>query len=268
MMKTHALQSFQEYLWMQGLSPHTVKAFLADIRQYEAYAGTDEPERAIEWLSTLKQKGLTNKTIARKRTSLMAYYKFKNIPVEIPSIKIEKKLPEALTETEAKALLEQATHSRFPERDRLIVELMLRCGVRSSELLSLTAGSVREEDGMMYLFISQGKGRKDRRIPIPHKALQGKLRRYVRRRDPEERLFQLNSRNLRRAIHNLGVAAGLKRRVYPHLLRHTSATMYLRKGANIESVRRVLGHESLATTQKYLALTDEDIAQDIARANW
>lgn len=262
------MPSFQEYLWMRGLSPHTVKAFISDVKQYEDYAGTTEPTKVMDWLSYLKQKGLTNKTLARKRTSLIAYYKFRNIPIEIPSIKIEKKLPEALTESEAKALLEQANHNRFSERDRLMVELMLRCGIRSSELLSLTAGSFHEEEGMLYLFISQGKGRKDRRIPIPHKALQSRIKKYIKYKEPEEKLFQLNSRNLRRTIHNLGVSAGLKRRVYPHLLRHTSATMYLRKGASIESVRIILGHETLATTQKYLALTDEDVARDIARADW
>ncbi len=168
--------------------------------------------------------------------------------------------------------MEAARHTQNGERDRLIVELIMRTGLRSAELLALSADDISDEGPIMWVSVVQGgKGSKDRRIPIVSKSLQTSLKRYVKGMAPLDPLFPpMKSRNLRKLVARIGrEAGGLSKRLHPHMLRHTSATMYLRKGANLESVRKTLGgHESLSTTQKYLALTDEDVARDLAKAAW
>lgn len=261
---------FKTHLESRGLSPHTIRAFTSDVRGFETFLAGEQPteDRAEAFLANEKRRGLSNKTCARKRTSLLAYAHFLGKSWNLPSIRPEQKLPEALSEVEAKAVLEAARHTQNGERDRLIVEIIMRTGLRSAELLALSADDISDEGPIMWVSVVQGKGSKDRRIPIVSKSLQTSLKRYVKGMAPLDPLFPMKSRNLRKLVARIGREAGLSKRLHPHMLRHTSATMYLRKGANLESVRKTLGHESLSTTQKYLALTDEDVARDLAKAAW
>lgn len=258
------IEEFANYLQGRGLSPHTIKAFTFDVGQW-LKSGLSPSD----WFTQLKSQGLTNKTIARKRTSLASYAKWAGLALDLPPIKSEKRLPNTLTEAEAKALIHEAGRTSSPERDSLIVNILLRTGIRESDLLSLTAGDIVEDKGLTILTIRQGKGAKDRQIPVVDRQLQKQLKTYTKRMLPSDRLFSMSDRNLRKIISNLGNKAGITRvNVHPHLLRHTSATLYLRKGANLETIRRILGHESLATTQIYLQLTTEDIARDLSGANF
>lgn len=260
---------FETHLKGRGLSPHTVKAFTSDIKQLIEFAGgRDISEDLIsDWFRFMKDKGLKNKSLARKATSISAYSRLFGLGWKIPRVRAEKKLPAALSEVEARAIIQAAGTTRDPERNSLIVELMLRCGLRSAELLSIRRRDIEFDGEMAYIRVA-GKGNKERRVPVVHKHLITAIRRYTRGLDQDKLLFPMSSRNLRKIVSRLGRIAGIEKRVHPHMLRHTAATIYLRRGANIETVRRVLGHESLATTQKYLALTDSDVARDISRASW
>lgn len=257
------LADFVSYLAGRGLSENSIKAFSSDIKGYLEFGGSP-----IEWLESLKKKGLTNKTLARKRSSLSVYFKFLGLDIELPRIKPEEKLPTVLTEVEAKALLEMATKTRNPQRDRLIVELLLKAGLRLSELLNLKADDIEEDHGVTFLKINQGKGKKDRRVPIVDKQVIKNLRSYIKKMDEEEKLFSISPRRVQYLIKEIARKAGITKNVHPHTLRHTSATLYLKKGVNIESVRKTLGHSNLSTTQRYLQLTDFDVAEDLAKARW
>lgn len=262
---------FETHLRGRGLSPHTVKAFTSDLKQLIEFAGGREITEDLisEWFRFLKDKGLKNKSLARKATSISACSRLFGLGWKIPRVKAEKRLPAALSEVEARAIIQAAGNTRDPARNSLIVELMLRCGLRSAELLSIRRRDIEFDGEMVYIRVA-GKGSKERRVPVVHKHLIAAIRRYTRTRglDQDDLLFPMSSRNLRKIVSRLGRIAGIEKRVHPHMLRHTAATIYLRRGANIETVRRVLGHESLATTQKYLALTDSDVARDISKASW
>jgi integrase/recombinase XerD len=262
-MEDNSLSSFISYLSSRGLSENSIKAFSSDIKKYLEFDGSP-----VEWLNTLREKGLTNKTLARKRSSLSIYFKFLGMDVELPKIKPEEKLPVVLSEVEAKALLESSTKTRNPDRDRLIVELLLKAGLRLSELLNLKVSDIEEEQGITFLRINQGKGKKDRRIPLVDKYLVKKLKSYIKRLDEDERLFNISPRRVQYIIKEIAKKAGITKNIHPHTLRHTSATLYLKKGVNIESVRKTLGHKSLSTTQRYLQLTEFDVAEDLAKARW
>lgn len=148
-----------------------------------------------------------------------------------------------------------------------MVEILLRTGLRESELLGLTPESLQEDQSTLFLKVI-GKGTRERRIPVVSRDLVRLLKRHTKDVLPGGRLFEMTDRNLRKLVAGIGKRAGLSKPLHPHVLRHTAATVYLRKGVNLESVRRILGHESLATTQLYLQLTDDDVAEDLKRAKW
>ena len=262
-METDSLESFISYLSSRGLSENSIKAFAGDIKDFLAFNGTP-----IEWLNHLKSKALTNKTLARKRSSLTLYFRFLGKDIDLPRIKPEDKLPAVLTEVEANALLAEADKTRNPQRDKLIVGLLLKAGLRLSELLNLNVSDVEEDHGITFIRVNQGKGSKDRRIPLVDKYLIRDLKSYIKRMDQDERIFNISSRRVQYLIKDIAKSTGITKNVHPHTLRHTYATMYLKKGVNIESVRKTLGHSSLSTTQRYLQLTDFDVAQDLERAKW
>ncbi|MGC9213367.1 MAG: tyrosine-type recombinase/integrase, partial [Athalassotoga sp.] len=263
MPKIYDIKSFETHLVSRGLADNSVKSFVSDIRQF--INSELDPEGYLE---DLKRKGCTNSTLMRKRASLMNYCKFKGESIELPSIRVDQILPSVLNQTEAKALLEEASRTRNPKRDRLLVELMLRAGLRLAEVLGLTAGDVLEDNGITFILIRHTKGKKDRRIPIVDKGLVKLLKGYVRGIPLEDPLFEISRRRVELLVKYLANKAGITKRIHPYTLRHTAATLYLKNGTNIESIRRMLGHASLSTTQKYLQLTDEEVAKDLSKANW
>ena len=262
-METDSLSSFISYLSSRGLSENSIKAFSSDVKEYLAFNG-----QPTEWLESLKLRGLTNKTLARKRSSLSIYFKFLGLDIELPRIKPEMKLPTVLLEVEAKALLEASTKTRNPQRDRLIVELLLKTGLRLSELLNLKISDIEEDHGITFLKVNQGKGAKDRRIPIVDRHLVKELNAYTKKMSQDTFLFDISARRVQYIVKDIAKKAGITKNIHPHTLRHTAATLYLKKGVNIESVRKTLGHSNLSTTQRYLQLTDFDVAEDLGKVKW
>ncbi|WP_161848276.1 tyrosine-type recombinase/integrase [Athalassotoga saccharophila] len=150
----------------------------------------------------------------------------------------------------------------------MLVELMLRAGLRLGEVLGLTGGDVVEDNGITFIIVRHTKGKRDRRIPIVDKSLVRLLKGYIRGIPLEDRIFDISRRRVELLVKDLAKKAGIRKPIHPHTLRHTAATLYLKNGTNIASIRRMLGHASLSTTQKYLQLTDEEVAKDLSRANW
>ena len=263
MAKVYDIKSFESHLVSRGLADNSVKAFVSDVRQF-----LDSDLDPESYLEDLKRKGCTNSTLMRKRASLINYYKFKEEPLNLAPIRVNQPLPFVLTQPEAKALLEEASRTRNPKRDRLLIELMLRAGLRLAEVLGLTAGDVLEDNGITFIVVRHTKGKKDRRIPIVDKSLVKLLKGYIRGIPLEDPLFEISRRRVELLVRDLAHKAGIKKPIHPHTLRHTAATLYLKNGTNIESIRKMLGHASLSTTQKYLQLTDEEVAKDLSKANW
>jgi site-specific recombinase XerD len=155
------------------------------------------------------------------------------------------------------------------ERDKLILRLLADCGLRLGELLGLRAEDIWEPKRGEYALKVHGKGSRDRLVPVAP-ALYRRLRRYLagRRADPHERVFvslrkgadgrhaPVTQSGVEQAIRILAVEAGIEKRVYPHILRHSFATEWLRRGGNIISLQRVLGHADLSMIQGVYAHLD------------
>ncbi|MFH1863835.1 MAG: tyrosine-type recombinase/integrase [bacterium] len=145
------------------------------------------------------------------------------------------------------------------ERDRLLITLLFQTGLRISEALALTPAAIRDFEGKPAMEIT-GKGKKLRVVALPVN-LKEKLESYAYRAkiEPKERFFDINRSRAWQILNETREAAGLQKRVFPHLLRHSDAIIRLRKTGNPKALQYHLGHNTPAMTLRYLStLTQED----------
>ncbi len=186
--------------------------------------------------------------------------------------KQEKRLPKCLDLEQVQKLLDAPGDSDvLAARDKAMLEVLYSTGIRVSELVSLEAGDLDLQEGVMRVL---GKGRKDRLAPIGSQAIKA-LQRYfdLKNSDPRMQGAQtakiflnkhgqpLSTRSVRRKLDKYLVAAGLDPGISPHTLRHSFATHLLNNGADLRSVQELLGHQSLSTTQIYTHLTTSRVKQ-------
>jgi integrase/recombinase XerD len=160
-----------------------------------------------------------------------------------------------LTEEEIRQLVDACRK----ERDRLLITLLFQTGVRISEALALTPAAIRNFEGKPAMEIV-GKGKKLRMVALPVN-LKEKLESYAYRAkiEPRMRFFEINRSRAWQILNEAREAAGIEKRVFPHLLRHSDAIIRLRKTGNPKALQYHLGHNSPAMTLRYLStLTQED----------
>jgi len=167
------------------------------------------------------------------------------------------------------------------ERDKLIMRMLFETGMRLGELLALTPDDLQSSGGKAVLTVRKGKGDRGRLVPVSP-TLSRRLRRYAdrgRREAHSDRLFlglkrrpstgdyePLTESGVEQMVRNLAETAGIRRRVYPHLLRHSMATDFLRRGGNPILLQQILGHTSLAMiTQTYQHLNFGDAHDELMR---
>jgi integrase len=160
---------------------------------------------------------------------------------------------------EVSALIEAARKLRYGERNVLLIKVLYQCGLRISEALSLTPSHLTQFEGIHCLRV-KGKGGKERLVHVPE-ALYSQLLAYAYQKGlkPTDRFFDLNRKNAHKMLVKAAKLAGLTKRVYPHLLRHSCAIERLRQTGNPKALQWHLGHSSMAMTMRYLAtLTMEE----------
>lgn len=173
-----------------------------------------------------------------------------------------RKLPKYLKEDEVRKLLNAPPRNNT--RDRLILRILYRCGLRVSELRDLRIEDIDLEEEM--LTVREGKGDKDRIVPVDADTLD-LIDYYIDDTDKgvlilSSRGNPLSTRQMERLVKKYAEEADIEKNVYPHMLRHSFAVHCLKSGMNLRSVQKMLGHSSLTTTQIYLDLTGEDIKKD------
>jgi integrase/recombinase XerD len=243
-------------------------------------------QEMLKYLLNLKERNYASTTQVRKIAAAKSFFAFmkaegriKQNPTEnIESPRIGKPLPDAISISQVRSLLEQTAKQTSPEarRDRAMLELLYASGMRVSELVSLNLGDVNVNEENVRAF---GKGRKERIVPIYHQAAQV-VAEYVDvmrpklLRDSAERALFLNRRGQRLTRQGLwqilkGYAekAGLGKTVTPHTLRHSFATHMLSGGADLRAVQEMLGHANISTTQIYTHLTSEHVRHSYERSH-
>lgn len=183
-------------------------------------------------------------------------------------IKSVVKLPRTLSEGEVSALIDQGARDA---RDRAILELLYGSGLRAAELAKLQLADLDLQAGLV--FVRQGKGQKDRVVPIGPHVIEA-LTAYLReRRGREGPLFltatgrPLYRSALRYLVTQAALRAGLERRASPHRLRHSYATHLLRNGADVRQIQLLLGHASLSSTQIYLSVEVSDLHRMLEKSH-
>lgn len=258
------LYKFVEYLFEQGRSEATVKRRLACLKTF------------YKWLENIEE------------VDISPFFKF-DLKIRLPQ-----RIPRNLSIFELKSLLAEASKQagltaeeynttnitkRFSRSNvsilnsLVIIEVLFNTGVRITELTTIKLDNIDLKEGVIKI---HGKGRRERKVYLTDKEIKNLLESYLLIRDhakPDHdfllfnsRLTPLSSQSARLLVRNLGESANLTRRITPHMYRHSSATQLLEAGVDMRFVQKLLGHESIETTQIYTHVEDQALKKNISRA--
>ena len=271
------VEKFLNYLEIEkNYSPHTLINYKLDLEEFIRFLN-DQPIEKVDYfvlrryLAQLKGKQLKPRTLARKLSSLRSFFKFlsreghvqANPSALLATPKLDKKLPQFLTEQEVAKLLESPQVKELSGlRDRAILETLYSTGIRVSELVGMNIDHVDFISNIVKVF---GKGKKERLVPIGSKALNA-IKAYLDQRKHASQAVFLNKNGTRltdRSVRNITNKyiriTSIKSNISPHALRHSFATHLLNRGADLRSVQELLGHVNLSTTQIYTHMTTEKL---------
>ena len=271
------LQAYQDYLVKEkNYSPLTVRAYLDDIKSFQEYllGQSVNLEEVIyphvrNWIVTLVEQNISTTSVNRKISALKSYYKFllkvKQISInpllKHKSLKTAKKVQIPFSEKELQAVFSENEYANDFEgiRNQFIIELFYTTGIRRAELINLKMNSVNEIQKTIKVI---GKRNKERIIPL----LDCTIGLYKLYKDQRNHLEVINEKEMLilsktgnkvsesfvyRLINNYFSTVSKKEKKSPHVLRHSFATHLLNNGADLNSVKELLGHASLSSTQIY-----------------
>ena len=284
------LASFIKYLqYERRYSSHTVDSYQNDLMQFSAFLTQTKPEGEIElkdaehneirsWIISLMEDGLDPRSVNRKMAALRTYFKFllkrdiitKDPTARLSALKTSKKLPSFVKETELIGLLSQfeSDDTFTGKRNKLVLELLYGTGIRLSELIHLKKSDINLKEGLIKVL---GKRNKERIIPMPAELI-SVIDDYTISR--EKALGEYTGDDflvvtdkgrktypmyIYRIVNRFLALFTTTDKKSPHVLRHTFATHLLNKGADLNAIKDLLGHSSLAATQVYTHNTIEKL---------
>lgn len=277
------------------LSQHTLQAYTADLADFRKWLPSEVPMQEVS-TATLKdylaemvsKRKLAVATVRRRLACLRAFFRrvadLEQMPDPFAGWRLQlprrKRLPRALSKPEISSLLKSLTGAaatRRVECDTTLataVRIMVSTGIRVGELCKLCIDDVAPDGSSLRI---QGKGSRDRMAYISDAALRRELWQLARNRRQVEQtcgaLFlnryhlPIKPQSVRSKLRRYADEVGLARRITPHMLRHTAATLLIETGVDIRFVQRLLGHSSIATTEIYTHVSDESLRTTLERAD-
>ena len=274
-----SLSAFISYLRLEkNYSQHTIKAYERDLKSFSGFCKDQYDEQDIatvsyplirNWIVHLSEQGVSNRSINRKISSLQAYYRFLlkvgdiivSPLVKHKALKTSKKVEVPFSEMEMDTILSEIPFEDDFEgiRDKLIIELLYATGMRRAELVNLKVTDIDFSGDALKVL---GKRNKERIVPILSSTVE-QIKSYLEERSKLEKVVDsqylfLTKEGLKiyetlvyRTINKYFSLVSPKVKKSPHILRHTFATHLLNRGADLNSVKELLGHSSLASTQVY-----------------
>jgi integrase/recombinase XerD len=284
MIMEQLLDQYLHYLIVEkGLSKNTIEAYSHGLTRFLNHLREKGVQEIREvgkfhirgFLLALRKKNLNTKSIVRDLVALRTFFRFLiqegileiNPAEELESPKVAKTLPEILTLKEIEEILEQPNlQTPLGIRDRAMLEMLYATGMRVSELTQLPTHQVNLEGGYVLIY---GKGSKERIVPLGSEAMKWvtvylKAARGILSKGKESPSLFINRsgkgmsrQRFWKNLKDYGRNAGLRKRITPHLLRHSFASHLLEGGADLRSVQMMLGHVDISTTQIYTHVTGE-----------
>ncbi len=271
------IDRFLDALWLEkGLSEHTRAAYRSDLAHFNGWLderglALDKAGRdlILDHLAWRLEQGYKARSTARFLSGLRGFYRFllrENLILEDPTLQVDlpqlgRPLPKSLSEADVEALLEAPElDDPIGMRDRAMLEVLYACGLRVTELVSLTLEQVNLRQGVLKVF---GKGSKERLVPLGEEAIawieryQREARPFLLDGKPSDVLFpslrgdQMTRQTFWHRIKHHARVASIGKSLSPHTLRHAFATHLLNHGADLRVVQMLLGHSDLSTTQIY-----------------
>jgi integrase/recombinase XerC len=281
----------------RGASEHTVRAYSREVRAFAKYLAAEVESGKIadvehlhirSYLAVLYDKGLGKASAARALASIRSWFKWlakegkvqQNPALLVSTPKRPVHLPRVPSAEEVNRVLDaQDDAGAWPERDRVIFELLYGCGIRNSELVGLDMRSIKWGDDAILV---RGKGKKERLVPLGDAAAVA-VRAYLSGREQRLRAAgkaglvadgallmnlrmrgtcRLTTRSVGRIVKAIAQSRGMAADVHPHTLRHAFGTHMLEEGADLRAIQEMLGHERLSTTQRYTQLSARQV-QDV-----
>ena len=282
----------------RNASAHTIRAYRRELSGAAHYLnevlgpngklGEVDHLHIRAYLGVLYERGLTKASVARALASIRSWFKWmakehlltKNPATLVSTPKLPQHLPRVPSMEEVNGLMNSLESDRdenqeaaaWPERDRMILELLYGCGIRNSELVGIDMVDIHWKNEAILV---KGKGRKQRYVPLGDEAAAA-VRAYLPMREQRLRAAgkgalvmegplvtnlrmrgsaRLTTRSVGRIVKSLALSRGLASDVHPHTLRHAFGTHMLEEGADLRAIQEMLGHERLSTTQRYTQLT-------------
>jgi integrase/recombinase XerC len=287
----------------RNASVHTLRAYRREVFNFSAYLGeTLGPDTKISavdhlhiraYLGQLYGRGLTKASAARALAAIRSWFRWlakehkisQNPAVLVSTPKLPQHLPRVPSMEEVNGLLNSMESApdaakdeaaAWPERDRVIFELLYGCGIRNSELVGIDMPDIQWKNDAILV---KGKGRKQRYVPLGDEAAIA-MRAYLPLREARLRAAgkaglvsdgalianlrmrgaaRLTTRSVGRIVKHIALSRGLPADVHPHTLRHAFGTHMLEEGADLRAIQEMLGHERLSTTQRYTQLTANQV---------
>jgi len=269
------VDNFLSYItYEKRSSSHTITAYSSDLAQFKTFLEVESPNTKLNqishihiraWIVALSDAKVSARSINRKIASLRAFYKFLlkrnfvtiNPTSKIIALKTSKKLPRFVDQEDINIVFNDSFSSDFAGvRDKLIFELFYGTGMRLSELVNLKVSDLNLYEGQIKIL---GKRNKERIVPM-NAAIANVVEDYLKLRNKlsdsvllllTDKYDPVYQRFVQRIIHKYLMRYTKSEKTNPHVLRHTFATHMLNKGADLNAIKDLLGHSSLAATQIY-----------------
>ena len=259
-------ERFCDYLYQKGYEKITIKEYKGTLDKFIKDIGKELPTRkeAEKYLIEMRKKDYSYSHNRNTTGIIRKYMEFIKRPIEIENPRRPTTMPtkEILTEGEVARMLAACKNIR----EKAMIGILVYCGLRNKEVCNLKVKDINLDDG--FISVIGGKFKKDRIVPLSRDLFQI-LTNYLQEYPRKGWLFttlvrdnQYSGWDLRKRVKVIAKRAGLKKRVYPHLLRHSLITHLLEKGANVIAVQQLAGHANIKTTMIYSHFSPRKVRQE------
>ena len=257
-MSERLLEKLKRELEIRNFSKSTVKSYMNSVSKFLIYARGELNQDIVKDYVQEEIKKKEPTSVSHSIFAIQFFFeKVLGDKIYIPRPKRNKKIPEILTKEEVRRLIESTNNIKH----KLILKILYGCGLRVSEIVNLEKNDFDFEEGLIHIRLAKGK--KDRFVKIPF-SIQQELESYCKL-DNADILFsssrggRLTKDTIQKIVQNSAKKAEIKKRVYPHLLRHSFATHLLEQGTDLRIIQKLLGHSDIKTTQIYTQISQASI---------